>query len=210
MRMMKVQGKGHVTTEPDIVTLSFDVEVKLEDYEDCLRTLNARAEDLRQSMIASGLDKAQLKTNAFTVSVDNQYEDGQYFFVGYSASHRMKIELPVDKTLLNKVIRHVAQGHSGAEISLAFSVRDKDELRKRVLAQAVQTAKENAETLASAAGVKLGKLMQIDYGWAEVRIYDREDTMMCAPSAMPDFDADIEPDDVRAEDNVTLVYEIAE
>jgi uncharacterized protein YggE len=208
--MMKVQGKGRVSTEPDIVTLSFDVEVKVRDYEDCLRTLNVRAEDLRQSMIASGLDKAQLKTSAFTVSVETQYKDGQHVFAGYSASHRMQIELPVDRALLNKVLRHVAQGHSGAEIRLAFSVKDKDALRKRVLAQAVQTARENAETLASAAGLKLGKLMQMDYGWAEVRIYDREASMVCGAPAMPAFDADIEPEDVGAEDNVTLVYEIAE
>jgi uncharacterized protein YggE len=105
----------------------------------------------------------------------------------------------------------VAQGHSGAEISLTFSVKDKDALRKRVLTQAVQAAKENAETLAKAAGVKLGKLIQMDYGWAEVRIYEREASMLCEMSAEPpQSQADIEPEDVTAEDNVTLVYEIAE
>ena len=210
MRTMKVQGKGYVTTEPDIVILSFDVEVKVWEYEECLHTLNARTEDLRQSMIASGLDRAKLKTSAFTVRISTQYINGEHVFAGYCASHRMHIELPVDRTLMNKVLWHVTQGHSGAEIHLAFSVKDKDALRKRVLTQAVQTAKENAETLAAAAELKLGRLIQMDYGWAEVRIYDREASMVCAASAMPDFDADIEPEDVSSEDSVTLVYEIAE
>ena len=66
----------------------------------------------------------------------------------------------------------MAQGEEGAKISLAFSVRDKDALRKEVLTRAVEVAKENAATLASAAGVTLGKLMQMDYGWSEVRISD--------------------------------------
>jgi uncharacterized protein YggE len=210
MGLLKVQGKGHVATEPDMVTLSFDVEVDVYDYGECLSTLNARAEDLRQSMSAAGLERAQLKTSAFNVRVNTQYKDGQHFFAGYSASHRMHIELPMDKELLNQVLRQIASGHSGAEVSLSFSVRDKDALRRKVLTQAVQTAKENAETLASAAGVKLGKLVQVDYGWAEVQIYHRELSMACAGPPPSGFDADIEPEDVRAEDNVTLVYEIQE
>ena len=44
MRSLKVQGKGHVSVEPDMVTLSFNVEVMEIDYEDCLRNLNERAE----------------------------------------------------------------------------------------------------------------------------------------------------------------------
>ena len=211
MRSLKVQGKGRVSTEPDMVTLSFDVEVEVLDYEECLRALNTRAEDLRQSMVASGLDKTHLKTSSFSVRVKTQYKEDQYIFAGYSASHRMQIELPLDKALLNKVLRHVAQGHSGAEINLTFSVKDKDSLRKRVLTQAVQAAKENAETLASAAGLNLGKLMQMDYGWAEMRIYDREATFLCESMASPeDYNADIDPEDVSVEDNVTLVYEIAD
>jgi uncharacterized protein YggE len=64
MRLLKVQGKGHVSIEPDMVTVSFDVETKVKDYEECLRTLNMRAEDLRQSMITSGLE-TRLKTSSF-------------------------------------------------------------------------------------------------------------------------------------------------
>lgn len=210
MRLLKVQGKGRVSVEPDMVTISFNVEVNEIDYGDCLRILNEQTEDLRGSMTASGLDAGILKTSAFNVRVDTDYHEGEHIFVGYSASHRMKIELPMDKDLLNKVLRQVAQGHSGAEIRLSFSVRDKDALRKSVLTNAVQTARENAETLASAAGLKLGKLMQMDYGWAEVRIYDREADMVCETTAGPDFNVNIEPEDVSAEDNVTLVYEIAE
>ncbi len=104
MRSLKVQGKGHVSVEPDMVTLSFNVEVMEIDYEDCLRNLNKRAEDLRESMTSSGLDTARLKTSNFNVRVETKYKDDDYIFVGYSASHRMQIELPVDKALLNKVL----------------------------------------------------------------------------------------------------------
>ena len=209
MRLLKVQGKGNVTMEPDIVTISFSVDVKVWDYDECLQTLNKRTEDLRQSMVASGLDKAQLKTSAFNVDVKTRYKDGETFFDGYSASHRLHIEIPQDKVLMNKVLRHVSKGHSGASIKLSFSIKDKDMLRKKVLTQAVLAAKENATTLAAASDLKLGKLMQMDYGWSEVHIYEHEDNFMCECLSAPmDYNADIDPEDVRAEDCVTLVYEI--
>jgi uncharacterized protein YggE len=69
MRVLKVQGKGRVSVEPDLVTLSFKVETKARDYAECLRNLNARAEDLRASMTAAGLNRAELKTSAFSVRV---------------------------------------------------------------------------------------------------------------------------------------------
>jgi uncharacterized protein YggE len=214
MRILKVQGKGRVNAEPDLITLSFEIEIKAKDYEECLRRLNARTEDLRASMTAAQLDRTELKTTAFNVRVETKYNSktGQHLFEGYCASHNLDIELIADKKLLNQVIRCVSQSNSGAEISLAFSVKDKNSLRKRALAEAVKTAKENAETLATAAGETLGKLQQIDYGWAEVRISNRVASMVCEGPASPpmEYDADIEPEDIIAEDNVTLVYEIAD
>ena len=208
MRLLKVQGKGHVSVEPDLVTLSFDVSIQAKDYAQCLDALNARTEDLRKSMADSGLNRAQLKTSAFNVEVDNEYEKGRYTFVGYQASHRLSIELPVDCLLLNHVLRHISQGHSGAEIKLCFSVKDKNALHQRVLAQAVQTAKDNAQALAAAAGVALGNLQQIDYGWVEVRVYEQSAIMACAGPQAISSEPDIEPEDVKAEDTVTLVYEV--
>jgi uncharacterized protein YggE len=209
MRVLKVQGRGQVSVEPDVVTLSFNVENTASDYAECLKGLNKQTEDLRRNMSASGLLNAKLKTSYYNISIETRYDDKQHpIFNGYSASHRMQIELPSDKELLNKVLREVAKGHSGAEISLSFSVKDKDALRQRVITQAVRTAKENAETLASAAGVTLGKLQEINYGCVEVMVYEQESRMICSPSLSGVSEPDIEPADVNAEDSVTLVYEI--
>jgi len=211
MRILKVQGKGQVAAEPDLIMISFDIESKAKDYEESLRQLNTRVDDLRGSMSASGLDRARLKTTAYNVRVETQYSGGKHIFGNYVASHRLQIELQVEKELLNNVLRQIAQGQSGAEIKLTFSVKDKDALRKKVLTQAVQSAKENAATLALAAGVTLGKLIQMDYGWSEVHIYDREANILCESKLSYSLsDPDIEPEDVKAEDTVTLVFEIAE
>jgi len=83
-------------------------------------------------------------------------------------------------------------------------------LKKLVLANAVQNAKENAEVLAKSSGVTLGKLQHIDYGYTEIHISERYSDMICYDRVITDdmYDADIDPEDVVASDSVTLVYEI--
>ena len=82
-------------------------------------------------------------------------------------------------------------------------------MRKLVLEDAVRKAKTNAETLAAAAGVRLGALVQMDYGWLEVRFSTGEYDCCCESGEdNPMVPPDIEPEDVKAEDSVTLIYEI--
>jgi len=210
MRTLKVQGKGHISVKPDIVRLSFNVKAENLDYGACLNALNEQVERLRQSIFASGLEITNLKTSSYDVRVMTEYEDEQRIFLGYSASHRMHIELPVDKDILNKVLSNIAQDYSGTEINISFSVKDKDSLRKKVLAGAVRTAMENAEIMASASGIKLGKIIQMSYGWSEVHIYEHDFSIEAMRAEAPYFEANIEPEDISTSDVVTLVYELTD
>ena len=208
MRVVRVQGKGRVSTEPDICVLSFSVEELTKEYGDCMSNLNQRTEQLRKGLRASGINIHDVKTTDFNIRVETKYAQGRHVFVGYRGSHRLHVELPTDKDLLNKILGKIVKARSGAEISIAFSIKDKESLKKETLQDAVRVAETNARTLADAAGLKLGKLQQLDYGWTEVRIHEYETNMVCAPTMMDEYSIDIEPEDVFAEDNVTLVYEI--
>ena len=208
MRVMKVKGTGRVETPPDIVRISLDVESVEQNYEECVRGLNMRTEKLREAMSAAGIERAELKTRSFRIDIKTEYINKRYAFWGYKGSHNLCVELPADKELLNRVLQQIAEGHSGAEVSISFSVKDTDALHKKVLARAVQDAKENARTLAEAAGLTLGEIVQMDYGWSEVRVYDRRMDMVCE-SGPAEYGPDIEPEDVSSQDSVTLVYELS-
>ncbi len=88
-----------------------------------------------------------------------------------------------------------------------FFVGDQESLRKRALADAARVARENAEILAREAGVKLVKVLKVNYGWAEVRFRpmpSMDYMQIDACTASPDF----EPDEVGDTERVTIVYEI--
>ncbi len=208
MKQLRVQGRGHVTAEPDIVIISFSVSGRAMDYEAALKNLHNRVNNLRENLSASGLDKSDLKTTDFNVAVETDYKDGRSIFRGYRANHRLIIELPIQRELLNSVLANIGEGYSGAQIKLDFSVKDKEALREKVLILAVKNARKNAEILASAAGVKLGEIKEVNYHWSEVRFYHRKAEMICESAS--EYSADIEPEEISASDNVTIIYEIAD
>ncbi len=102
----------------------------------------------------------------------------------------------------------IAQGRSGAEIRICFSVKDEESLRQQALAEAVRVARLSAESLARAAGVKLGKLRSIAHGWDEIRVSRPAYGVVC--DSVSERAVDIDPKDVSTGEDVTLVYEIEE
>lgn len=208
MGVLKVQGKGTVFAEPDIVTLSFEVAAKDWEYAESVQELNKRTDALRSSVESVGHDRTELKTTSFSVHTATRYDDGHSVFDGYEASHCLRIQLPLDKELLNNILRSIATGGSETELRISFSVKDKKLLKRQALKKAVEEAMRNARNLANASDVRLGKIEQIEYGWSEVHIYDQHVDAMLAASPPDQYGVDVEPEEVSAEDNVTLVYEI--
>jgi len=102
----------------------------------------------------------------------------------------------------------VAKGHSGAEIRIHFSVKDTENLRQQALAEAVRVAKLSADSLAQAAGVKLGRIQRIAHGWDEIRLSGPSYGVVC--DSVSDAKVDIDPKDVSISEDVTVVYEIEE
>ena len=105
-----------------------------------------------------------------------------------------------------------AAEQSGAEpeLSLSFTVKDRFALQERVLTDAAQKARKNAEILAKASGVTLGALQSVTY-------HDPQHEPLSATrcnlvgmakgAAMCDGIA-INPEDITAEETAVFVWEI--
>ena len=91
---------------------------------------------------------------------------------------------------------------------------DPEAAKNELLGEAVKDSMTKANVLATAANVKLGNIVNIDYSWGEVDFVSRpleelslrccEDT--CEPAS---YNMDIEPDDIDMADTVTVVWNIA-
>ena len=207
---ISVKGVGNVSLPPDLTVILFEMSARSYEYGETVVDLNERLANLREKLSGVGVDPKQLKTTRFNVDADHRWEKEKRVFNGWLAKHHLRLELSIDRDLLNRVFEAITTGKAQTEFSIQFEVRDKAAVRDAVLADATRSARRNAETIASAAGCRLGKVVSMEYGWSEIRF---ESVNYCLASG-PEEDAlaplDAEPEDVEAQDSVTVVWELVE
>lgn len=215
-RVITVKGIGKVSAKPDLVVLKMSLRAHEMEYERAMEQAAWQVNRLKECLEGIGFERDAVKTSNFDVDTDYaSVEDskGKYkrVFNGFVCKHRLKIEFDFDVVRLAQALSAVAGCTANPELSISFTVKDRNGINEELLRSAATNARSKAEILCEASGVKLGQLMKIDYNWGEISVfsrtrYDMEDSCigMCADSSI-----DIEPEDIDVSDTATFVWEIA-
>ena len=209
-KTIRVQGKGTVSQSPDRIRLAFTIVEKDQDFSKVVERCNLGVDALRAAAEGCAISQAELKTTHFDVREETEYASGRHQHVGFQSTHQVGVVLPIDKDLLGRFLTAVLRGKARPQVNLAFEVSDPEELKQRVLADAVENAKRRAQTISTASGVTLGPILGIEYGYAEVRISSQPSLMAMECAGPSDVAPDFEPDDVEVEDTVTITWEISQ
>lgn len=219
MRTIRVTGKGQLKLKPDRTRITLTLEGLYPEYGETLRRSSEDTEKIQAVLSDFGFGREDLKTLSF--NVDTEYEgyteDGVYKqrFAGYRFRHTMKVEFDSDAERLGQVLYALAHSSLKPEFRLSYTVKDAEGAKNALLGRAVADAREKADVLTKAAGVKLLDMQSIDYSWGEVTFESRPmnravmaDGLMAAPKAAASYDLDIVPDDIEVSDTVTVIWEI--
>ncbi len=186
--------------------LQFTVYGESKDYGESVEISNHRIDLLRRAAADAGIDPKELKSGEFQIQNQTDYVKNRHVHVGYRCIHEVGARLPMNLELLGNFIANVATANTECDVNLTFEVTDAEALKKDVLAAAVRNAKDRAETIATAAGLHLGSIQNIEYGYTSVRISSNSSRFSkVVASAAPSF----EPDNIQAEDTVTITWEIS-
>ena len=219
-RTIRVTGKGKISVKPDTIRLRISMEDTFREDDDALRHSTDSAELLKGMFEGLGYDRKALKTVLFNINTEYEsYQDRDKSwkrrFKGYKYTHRMKIEFPADNQKLGKMLYALAHCPVEPEFSIEYTVADPEASKNELLGKAVKDSMQKASVLAEASGVKLDKILTIDYSWGEIDFVSRPLQEMslrccaedaCSPAS---YDMDIEPDDIDITDTVTVVWNIA-
>ncbi len=214
-RTLRVTGKGSIKLAPDAARLTMTVRGTEKDYARALERSASQTEALKDALAPLGFGRDELRTLSF--SVDMRYEswrdeNGEYRqrFAGYEYTHSLKLEFDRDNALLGRTLHALAEGSVEAEFRISYFLRDAEAAKNALLAEAVSDAKAKAAVLAKASGVKLGAICLIDYSWGNLNleVMPVPRMMNVAAKAEASFDMDINPEDIEASDQVTVVWEI--
>lgn len=213
-RTITVKGVGSVSARPDYIVLSLSVTARAQDYDRSIAEADGRVAMLAAAVEGAGFAPGALKTLSFRVSTvydSVQDEDGSYRsrFSGYDCAYRLKLAFDLDGARLAAVLGAVAGSGARCELNISFTVKEPAKVSQALLASAAANAREKAEVLCRASGVRLGELLTIDYNWSQPDVisqtrYELEDCAMpmLAKCAAPN----IEPDDIDLHDSARFVW----
>ncbi len=214
-RTIHIKGIGHATQAPDQVVLSLTLTAQNKEYSAAMRIGSQQVEMLREAIVEAGFKASDLKTTNFDVRAvyDNEEtKDGkstryQKVFVGFECRHDLKLTFNLSNDKLNAAVDTIAASLSQPKISIAFTIKNVEAFADKLLKSAAKDAQRKAKILCKASGVKLGKLLSINYSWTEVDV--REEMIVCQKyDATSDSSFDFQPEDIKASDTVDFLWEI--
>jgi uncharacterized protein YggE len=211
-RTITVRGTGNVSAKPDLIIMEMNIEVTERDYAATLEGATGELDMLRAALASIGHDGKSLKTTSFNLQTKyesyKQKDGWKNRFTGYSCSHGLRLEFDLDMSTLGKTLGAIAECEAGLQCNIKFSVKDLASVKEQLIESAVKNATEKANCITQAAGVKLGAIQRMDYSWGELRLYSDTDMMVGEASATKAMALEIEPDDIDASDNMTVVWAI--
>lgn len=213
-RTITVKGIGNVTAKPDLITLSMSLDTLHNDYSSTIEKAAQDVNTIRRTLVDVGYDAEVLKTTDFRIATNYEsYKDKsdnwKQRFKGYQCTHKLKLEFDFSMKLLNKTVSAITACSVNPVFDIMFSVKDKAAVSEQLLTSAVYNAVQKASILATAANVKLSDIINIDYNWGELQLFSDmriSDPLCCASDSSTALE--IEPDDIKVNDTVTVTWSI--
>ncbi len=201
--------------KPDMIRLMLTVSGTDPDYAQIMAMSAAQTNVLKACMEQLGFAKSDVKTLSFDISpqyegYQDEHNNWKQRFVAYQFQHRLKLEMDADNALLGKVLSAIAATKLQPELEIIHTVRDTEAAKNRLLGNAVADAAGKAKVLAQAAGVTLGSIVTIEYSLGEVAFTARpiQSKAERCMAVMSDAAMDIDPDDIKVQDTVTIEWNI--
>lgn len=168
MEGIAVTGRGSVGMQPDLAVLTAGVSV-LDRKADSARHKASKAmQDLIQAADTCGILPSDRQTGTLRVAPEYDYNDGIQKLRGYRVTNTITMrsrnldDLPrlVDALL-------AAAGDAGVLHGIDFEIEDRRAAEEGAIEAAVADARYQAEVLARAGGLTLGRALSIDARWRD-------------------------------------------
>jgi uncharacterized protein len=206
IRTIEVQGSGEARTSPDMADLDLAIDTQGKTAEEAANRNAALAAKVIAALKSKLDDKGKITTGGYSLNPQyDQRPSENPRIVGYGAQNTVTVNIN-ELDLVGPLIDSAIAAGANRVNSLSFSVKDDSRARTEAIAIATRDARAQAEALASALGVKLGKVVKATTV-SEARPIPMQRMgmamAMSAKAATP-----VEPGEVTVPATVYLTFEI--
>jgi hypothetical protein len=206
---IRVSGDATVTVKPDEAEINIGVLTQ-SDTAQTAAAHNAQKQDVVISELKKLLGPtADIKTISYSVSPNYRYpkEGGQPTISGYTASNIVQVKT-LNLPQVGKLIDLATASGANTIQSLRFILKDDSAARAQALREASTKARSKAETIASALGLKIQRILRVEEGGGTIRpAFETVDTVSLRAQAAP---TPIETGSIEIRAMVTLTVEIVQ
>jgi uncharacterized protein YggE len=207
---IRTTGEATVTAKPDRAQIDAGVTTQAQTAEQAASEnaakLDAVVRELRKLAGAGG----EVKTVSYSVSPAYNYprDGGKPSIVGYTAQNIVQVTTDQIASV-GKLIDAATRAGANTIHRLQFTLKDPQAAHEEALREAVRKARASAAALASAAGVKVGRVLTIEEGAQEGPIRPME-MMMAREAASAAVPTPIESGTLEVRARVTLTVEVSQ
>ncbi len=205
-RIIAVDGNGESRTSPDFAELSVAIETNGATAEEAANRNAALAGKVTAALKSKLGDKGKISTSGYSLNPEYDQRPGHEkpTITGYTAQNSIIVETGAIDLVGALIDSSISAGANRVDY-LNFTVKNDVKARTEAITIATRDAKAQADALASALGVKLGKVLK-----ATTLAEARPIPMQRMPMAMAATRAatPVEPGEVTVSATVSLTFEI--
>lgn len=205
---IRVTGQADVSQTPDRVYIDVGVTTQAQKSEAAAARNASRVSAVIAALKRAAGPGAQLTTTEYSVGPNYNYprDGGTPTVVGYTVSNVVRVRLD-DLRKIGPVIDAATQAGSNNVQNVRFALRDERAPRSEALREAALSARQDADALADALGLKVVRVLTVEEQSGGVRqplVYPRAMKMAAAAAPTP-----VEAGSIDINAAVTLTVEVA-
>ena len=203
-----VVGEGSASVAPDTAEITLGVNTRESTVAAAQTKTNQVISGITQALKQNGVEQKNIKTINYSVNPEYDYSSGNNRITGYNVNASLLIKV-TDFAKLNQAIDSAtslgANQVGGVNFTLSDDARLKAEDQARI--SAVKIAKDKANSLSKAAGIRLGKLVNVQENPTNGPYPIYRDFAAMETKSAPSEPTQIQPGSTEVRLSITLSYE---
>lgn len=160
-----VSGSGRASGQPDVAEVSIRLQEKGTTTAEAVQALSAKTSQTLAVLTQNQISNQDYETGSLNVFPEYSFLNGRNEVIGQTASQSLTVRvrnLDAKGESVARLIDALAAVNGININSVTFDILDKTQLQTEARAAAFNDAKQKAEDFASAAGVRVGRVLTID------------------------------------------------
>ncbi len=221
-RILRIEGTARISAPADITVVKAFISGVKPTFEEAVRSLADCTRQVKDAVEKAGVPRDDVRSSRLSIQQnfreekigEDRHGNDKFRNVpdGFSYSQDVSFEFPTDSDKLSESVMNIMACDVQPRITFSFRSSELDSVNEKALKEAVINARREAETIAEAAGCRLGALVNVERRGPMVanRCYEDAIDFPKSKAMGAPLSFDFNPEDVDVERSVYMEWEIAD